>query len=75
MHLLAGMAQEGSLRPVPGYGQYRMPMAGPYQTGATTHPGASVTGAPGRNGAQVFLADLGRSLEAAIAAARGTVEA
>jgi phytoene dehydrogenase-like protein len=42
-------------------------VAGLYQTGATTHPGASVTGAPGRNCAQVLLADLGLSLADAIA--------
>lgn len=64
------LAQEGGLRPVPGFGNYRMPVPGLYQTGATTHPGASVTGAPGRNCAQVLLADLGLSLEQAITASR-----
>lgn len=62
------LAQEGALRPVPGWATYRMPVTGLYQTGATTHPGASVTGAPGRNCAQVVLADLGLSLAQAIAA-------
>jgi phytoene dehydrogenase-like protein len=37
-----------------------MPIPGLYQTGATTHPGGSVTGAPGRNCAVVLLEDLGR---------------
>jgi phytoene dehydrogenase-like protein len=37
-----------------------MPIAGLYQTGATTHPGGSITGAPGRNCAVVLLEDLGR---------------
>jgi phytoene dehydrogenase-like protein len=46
-----------------------MPVAGLYQTGATTHPGASVTGAPGRNCAQVLLEDLGLSLKDAITGA------
>ena len=64
------LAQEGGLRPAPGFGNYRMPVPGLYQTGATTHPGASVTGAPGRNCAQVLLADLGLSLEQAITSAR-----
>jgi phytoene dehydrogenase-like protein len=61
------LAQEGALRPLPGWAGYRLPVAGLYQTGATTHPGASVTGAPGRNCAQVLLADLGLSLADAIA--------
>jgi phytoene dehydrogenase-like protein len=36
-----------------------MPVEGLYQTGATTHPGGSVSGRPGRNAARVMLADLG----------------
>ena len=36
-----------------------MPIAGLYQTGATTHPGGSITGAPGRNAAVIMLEDLG----------------
>ncbi len=64
------LAQEGSLRPLPGSAGYRLPVAGLYQTGATTHPGASVTGAPGRNCAQVLLEDLGLSLRQAIDAGR-----
>jgi phytoene dehydrogenase-like protein len=40
----------------------RTPIPGLYQTGATTFPGGAVTAAPGRNAAQVLLADLGRSL-------------
>jgi phytoene dehydrogenase-like protein len=58
-----GLSQSGALRPVPGWGQYRMPIPGLYQTGGTTHPGGSVTGAPGRNAAMVLLQDLGTSLE------------
>jgi phytoene dehydrogenase-like protein len=44
-----------------------MPISGLYQTGATTYPGGSVSGAPGRNAATVMLADLGSSLAAAVA--------
>ena len=62
------LAQDGALRPLPQWGSYRLPIAGLYQTGSTTHPGASVTGAPGRNCAQVVLSDLGLTLERAIAA-------
>jgi phytoene dehydrogenase-like protein len=59
----AGPAQSGELRPVPGWASHRMPIPGLYQTGATTHPGGSVSGAPGRNAAAVMLADLGRSIQ------------
>ena len=55
-----GLAQSGALRPVPGWGQHRMPIEGLYQTGGTTHPGGSITGAPGRNAAAVILADRDR---------------
>lgn len=52
-------ANSGALRPAPGWAQHRMPIAGLYQTGGTTHPGGSVTGGPGRNAALVMLTDLG----------------
>ena len=61
-------AQSGANRPVPGWASHRMPIKGLYQTGATTHPGGSVSGGPGRNAARVVLDDLGLSLDAAIAA-------
>lgn len=51
--------QSGLNRPAPGYAHYRMPVQGLYQTGATTHPGGSVSGRPGRNAARVMLSDLG----------------
>ena len=54
-----GVAQSGALRPAPGWASHRMPIPGLYQTGATTHPGGSITGAPGRNAAMVLLHDLG----------------
>jgi phytoene dehydrogenase-like protein len=63
-----GLAQSGGLRPVPGWGQYRMPIPGLYQTGGTTHPGGSITGAPGRNAAMVLLQDLGTSLDEVVKA-------
>ncbi|MFY9531118.1 MAG: NAD(P)/FAD-dependent oxidoreductase, partial [Candidatus Acidiferrales bacterium] len=59
----SGPAQSGAMRPVPGWAQYRMPIPGLYQTGATTYPGGSVTGAPGRNAAMVMLKDFGTSIE------------
>lgn len=54
--------QMADRRPAPGWAQHRMPIPGLYQTGATTHPGGSVSGAPGRNAAAVMLADLGTSI-------------
>ena len=54
-----GPAFSGPLRPVPGWAAHRMPIPGLYQTGGTTHPGGSITGAPGRNAATVLLGDLG----------------
>ena len=53
------IANTGAMRPVPGWAQHRMPITGLYQTGGTTHPGGSITGAPGRNAALVMLEDLG----------------
>lgn len=47
-------------RPVPGYAQYRSPVAGLYMCGSSTHPGGGVMGAPGRNAAAEILRDLKR---------------
>jgi phytoene dehydrogenase-like protein len=63
-------AQSGVLRPVAGWAQHRLPIRGLYQTGATTHPGGSVSGAPGRNAAIVMLRDLGTTLEEVVARGR-----
>ena len=68
-------AQSGAMRPVPGWAAHRLPIAGLYQTGATTHPGGSVSGGPGRNAARVMLEDLGLSLEEAVRAKRGLAHA
>jgi phytoene dehydrogenase-like protein len=62
-----GLAFGGAQRPVPGWAQHRMPIEGLYQTGATTHPGGSITGGPGRNAAVVILDDLGRSIDEVVA--------
>jgi phytoene dehydrogenase-like protein len=58
-----GPGQSGDMRPAPGWSDYRMPIAGLYQTGACTAPGGSVTGSPGRRAAAVMLKDLGGGLE------------
>jgi phytoene dehydrogenase-like protein len=67
----SGPSQAGAMRPVPGYAQHRMPIPGLYQTGATTHPGGSVTGGPGRNAAVVMLKDFGTSIEAVVQKSNG----
>ena len=56
------VARSGALRPASGWAAHRMPIPGLYQTGGTTHPGGSVTGAPGRNAAIVMLTDFGQDL-------------
>jgi phytoene dehydrogenase-like protein len=48
-------------RPVPGYAQYRAPVAGLYLCGSSTHPGGGVMAAPGANAAREILADLKRA--------------
>jgi len=48
------------MRPVPGWSQYRTPVAGLYLCGAGTHPGGGVMGACGRNAAREILRDLRR---------------
>jgi phytoene dehydrogenase-like protein len=55
------------MRPVPGWSQYRTPIAGLYLCGAGAHPGGGVTGAPGHNAARQALRDWkkGRLKEAA----------
>ena len=60
-------SQTGSMRPVPGWANYRMPINGLYQTGACTNPGGAVTGVPGRNAVAVILKDMGTSLEEVVA--------
>jgi phytoene dehydrogenase-like protein len=62
-----GLAYGGAQRPAPGWAQHRMPIPGLYQTGATTHPGGSITGGPGRNAAIVILDDLGISIDEIVA--------
>jgi phytoene dehydrogenase-like protein len=60
----------GAMRPAPGWASHRMPIAGLYQTGGTTHPGGSITGASGRGAAIAMLEDFGHSTADMLAAAR-----
>jgi phytoene dehydrogenase-like protein len=48
------------MRPVPGFTEYRLPLADLYLCGSAAHPGGGVMGAPGRNAALEMLADLRR---------------
>lgn len=56
-HGKIGLDQLFSARPMLGFADYRMPLAGLYLCGAGAHPGGGVTGAPGHNAAQAVLAD------------------
>lgn len=58
MHGQMGLDQLLVLRPVPGWSQYRTPIANLYLCGAGTHPGGGVTGAPGTNAAREVLRAL-----------------
>lgn len=44
---------------IPGWPRYDTGLPGLFLTGATTHPGGSVSGRPGRNAARVVLTSLG----------------
>jgi phytoene dehydrogenase-like protein len=57
-HIDMTLDQMFSLRPLPGISHYRTPIKGLYITGAGTHPGGGVSGAPGYNAAQVVLRDF-----------------
>lgn len=48
------------MRPAPGWSDYRSPLHGLYQCGASTHPGGAVSGVPGHNAAREILADVKR---------------
>ncbi|MFC4585354.1 phytoene desaturase family protein [Sphaerisporangium corydalis] len=64
VHNLGGSCHGGEFRTpsgevLPGWLSYRSSVPGLFLTGATTHPGGSVSGRPGRNAARVVLTDLG----------------
>jgi phytoene dehydrogenase-like protein len=58
--------QNGSLRPIPELGQYKTPVRNVYLCSSGSHPGPGVSMAPGRNAAQVILADLGLDFRSVI---------
>jgi phytoene dehydrogenase-like protein len=55
-----GLSQLFSMRPIPGYADYRTPVTGLYLCGAATHPGGGVMGACGYNAAREMLRDIRR---------------
>ena len=57
-HGALGLGQLFSARPVLGYADYRMPIAGLYLCGSGAHPGGGVTGIPGMNAAREIIRDL-----------------
>jgi phytoene dehydrogenase-like protein len=50
-----------SFRPMVGWSNYRSPITNLYMSGATTHPGAGITGVMGHNTAMAVLEDLKKS--------------
>jgi phytoene dehydrogenase-like protein len=58
MHVDMSIGQMFMWRPLPELSNYRTPVPGLYLTGASTHPGGGVSGAPGFNTAKVVLKDL-----------------
>ncbi len=58
MHVDMSINQMFMFRPLPELSNYRTPLSGLYLTGASTHPGGGVSGAPGYNTAKVVLKDL-----------------
>jgi phytoene dehydrogenase-like protein len=58
MHINEGFDQFAQWRPLYGIGRYGTSIEGLYLSGAGTHPGGGVTGAPGANAAERLIRDL-----------------
>ena len=58
MHLEMSLDQMFLFRPLPELSAYTTPVKGLFLTGASTHPGGGVFGAPGMNAARVMLKAL-----------------
>jgi phytoene dehydrogenase-like protein len=54
-HVDMAIGRAGAGRPAPGFGGYRTPVGGLFLSGAGTHPGGGITGAPGYNAAKEIL--------------------
>jgi phytoene dehydrogenase-like protein len=57
VHVDMILSRGGPLRPARGLGGYATPIEGLYLTGAGTHPGGGITGAPGYMTAREYLRD------------------
>jgi len=62
LHGEAALDQLFFKRPIPHYADYRSPIRGLYQCGASTHPGGAVSGIPGHKAAREILTDARRRL-------------
>ena len=60
LHGEASLDQLFFMRPAPKYADYRSPIHGLYQCGASTHPGGAVSCIPGHNAAREILLDWKR---------------
>ncbi|HUF37272.1 MAG TPA: NAD(P)/FAD-dependent oxidoreductase [Anaerolineales bacterium] len=54
-HGQPALDQQLIMRPIPGWSDYRTPVAGLWLCGSGSHPGGGLTGAPGRNAARQIL--------------------
>lgn len=71
-HGLLHPGQMWNRRPVPGWSDYRTPLAHLYLCGSGCHPGPGVSGLPGYNSARTVLQDLGAGrIEEPVAARTG----
>ena len=63
MHVNEGFDQFAQWRPLYGIGRYETPIDGLFLSGAGTHPGGGVTGAPGANAAEALIRRLRRAAD------------
>jgi phytoene dehydrogenase-like protein len=60
-HVDMTLGRAGAMRPARGFGGYRTPIDGLWLTGAGTHPGGGITGAPGYVAARALLRERASS--------------
>jgi len=63
MHVNEGFDQFAQWRPLYGVGRYETPVDGLFLSGAGTHPGGGVTGAPGANAAEALIRHLRKAAD------------
>jgi phytoene dehydrogenase-like protein len=56
-HIDMTLGRAGAMRPARGFGGYKTPVEGLWLSGAGTHPGGGITGAPGYVAARTLLRD------------------